>query len=142
MALKENEKNIYSYLPITLSIETKGGISTPLIKRGTPLPTKRSQIFSTASKNQESVEINVLLGERPLSRNNISIGRCLLEKIAPAPAGVPQIRVTFDVDTSCHVKVKASETKSGRIIHKLGRPKGSKDINRRKKGGYYLRYQK
>jgi len=80
------------------------------------LPTKRSQVFSTASDNQESVEINVLLGERPFSKNNTSIGRCQLNGVAPAPSGVPQIRVTFEVDTSCNVKVEASETKSGKRI--------------------------
>jgi len=109
----ESKEKEYKFLPVTLSIETKGGISTPLIRRGTPLPSKRSQVFSTAVDNQKSVEINVLLGERPLSKQNISIGKCLLDKIAPAKLGVPQIRVTFEVDTSCNVNIEAIETKTG-----------------------------
>jgi hypothetical protein len=116
MELKEKDKNIYNFLPVTLSIETKGGISTPVVRRGTPLPTKRSQVFSTASDNQKSVEINVLVGERPLTKNNISIGRCQLDGITLAPSSVPQIRVTFEVDTSCNVKVEASEIGADRRI--------------------------
>jgi molecular chaperone DnaK len=116
MEQEVKDKNIYDFLPVTLSLETKGGISTPLIRRGTPLPTKRSQVFSTASDNQESVEIHVLLGERPFSKNNTSIGRCQLNEITRAPSGVPQIRVIFEVDTSCNVKVEASETDTDRKI--------------------------
>lgn len=106
----------YEYSPVTFSIETKGGITTPLIRRGTPLPSKRNQVFSTATDNQQSVEINILLGERPLAKYNISIGKCLLKNIAPAKSGEPQIRLTFDVNKSCDVKVEALDTKSGERI--------------------------
>jgi len=116
---KPTTEHKYEYLPITLSIETKGGISTPLIRRGTPLPSKRNQVFSTAADNQQSVEINILLGDRPLAKYNISIGKCLLDKIAPAKAGIPQIRVIFDVDTSCNVKVETLDTKSGARVEAI-----------------------
>ena len=111
----ETKKRIpeYEYSPLTFSIETKGGISTPLIRRGTPLPSKRNQIFSTAEDNQKSVEIHVLIGERPLAKYNVSFGRCLLSNIPPAKLGTPQIRVTFDVYKSCDISIETLETKSG-----------------------------
>jgi hypothetical protein len=116
MEPKDNVQPQFDFLPLTVSIETLGGVSTPLILRGTPLPAKRSQTFSTASDNQPSVEIKVLLGERPLANKNMTIGSCMLEGIPPAPKGQPQIRVTFEVDRFCSVKVEAVETKSRREI--------------------------
>jgi len=113
MESKDNDELQFDFLPLTVSIETLGGLSTLLILRGTPLPAKRKQTFSTASDNQPSVEIKVLLGERLLANKNMTVGSCLLEGIPPAPKGVPQIRVTFEVDRFCNVKVEAVETKSG-----------------------------
>lgn len=116
MEIEGKKINKYDFLPISICIETLGGISTPLVKRGTPLPTKRSQVFSTATDNQPSVEIHVLLGERPLAKNNFSVGRCQLKGIKPALRGIPQIRVLFEVDTKCNIKVAASDSNSGEKI--------------------------
>lgn len=116
MEPKDNDKLQFDFLPLTVSIETLGGVSTPIILRGTPLPAKRNQTFSTAADNQPSVEIKVLLGERPLASKNMIIGTCLLKDIPPAPKGQPQIRVTFEVDRFCNVKVEAVESKSGMKI--------------------------
>ena len=95
--------------PLTLGIETLGGIKTPLIERNTTIPTKKSQVFSTASDNQPAVTINVLQGEREMSNDNKSIGRFELTGIPPAPRGVPQIEVTFDIDTNGIVNVSAKD---------------------------------
>ena len=95
--------------PLTLSIETLGGISTPLIERNTTIPTKKSQIFSTAADNQPGVEINVLQGERKFARDNKSLGKFVLDGILPAPRGVPQIEVTFDIDANGIVNVSAQD---------------------------------
>ncbi|MBA7468447.1 MAG: Hsp70 family protein [Dehalococcoidia bacterium] len=115
--MEKGHKQIqFEFLPLTLSIETLGGISTPLVKRGTLLPTERSQTFSTAADNQESVEIKVLFGERPLASKNLVLGSCLLEDILPAPKGQAEIVVTFKVDKYCGVTVEAVEKKSGRKI--------------------------
>ena len=116
MVPKDNDQLQFDFLPLTVSIETLGGISTPLVLRGTSLPAKRSETFSTASDNQPSVEIKVLLGGRLIANKNMIIGSCLLEDIPPAPKGQPQIRVTFEVDRFCNVKVEAVETKSDRKI--------------------------
>jgi hypothetical protein len=110
--MEPTAKYEYDYSPVTLSIQTLGGISTPLIRRGTPLPYDTTQVFSTAADNQKSVEINILLGERPLAKYNISIGKCLLNNVAPAKSGEPQISVIFAVDKLYNVKVVALETKS------------------------------
>ena len=84
--------------PLTLSIETLGGVATPLIERNTTIPTRKSQVFSTAADNQNQVEVNVLQGERPMAADNKSLGRFILDGIPPAPRGVPQIEVTFDIE--------------------------------------------
>ena len=103
--------------PLTLSIETLGGVSTPLIDRNTTIPTRKSQIFSTASDNQNQVEVNVLQGERPMAVDNKSLGRFVLDGIPPAPRGIPQIEVTFDIDANGILKVTASDKATGRSQH-------------------------
>ena len=95
--------------PLTLGIETLGGVSTPLISRNTTVPTSKSEVFSTASDNQTSVDINVLQGERPMAADNKSLGRFILDGIPPAPRGVPQVEVTFDIDASGILSVKAKD---------------------------------
>jgi molecular chaperone DnaK len=100
--------------PLTLGIETLGGIRTPLIERNTTIPTSASQIFSTAADNQTSVEINVLQGEREMAADNKSLGRCILEGIPPAPRGVPQIEVTFDIDANGILNVSAKDKATGK----------------------------
>jgi hypothetical protein len=104
------EKNSYSFsfLPLTIRLETLGGVATPLLLRGTPLPTKRSDTFTTASDNQSSVEISLFIGESELTRNDNLLGKFLLDGIPPAPKAQPQIVVEFSVDQSCAVTVKAS----------------------------------
>src|SRR5439155_18053114 len=84
--------------PLTLSIETLGGVATPLIERNTTIPVKKSQIFSTAADSQTQVEIHVVQGERPMASDNKTLGRFILDGIPPAPRGLPQIEVTFDID--------------------------------------------
>ena len=100
-------------LPLTISIETLGGISTPLVLRGTPLPTKRTQVFSTASDNQHTVLITVLMGESPLAAMNLHIAEFTLSGIPEALRGIPQIVVAFEVNEECKVKVHAVEKQSG-----------------------------
>jgi molecular chaperone DnaK len=100
--------------PLTLAIETAGGISTPMIPRNTTIPAKKSQIFSTYSDNQASVEVTVLQGERPMAKDNKQLGRFRLDGIPPAPRGVPQIEVTFDIDANGILKVSAKELGSGK----------------------------
>src|SRR5258706_4402336 len=95
--------------PLTLGLETLGSVSTPLIPRNTTIPTSKSQVFSTASDNQTQVEINVLQGERPMASDNKSLGRFILDGIPPAPRGVPQVEVTFDIDASGILSVKAKD---------------------------------
>lgn len=116
MESKGNKQPQLDFLPLTLSITTLGGMSTSLIRRGTPLPVKRSQVFSTAMDNQKSVQIKVLLGERPLADKNKPILSCVLEDIPAAPRGMPQIRVTVEVDRFCNVKVEAIEKTEGKKI--------------------------
>jgi molecular chaperone DnaK len=100
--------------PLTLSIETLGGVATPMIERNTTIPTRKSQIFSTASDNQSQVEIHVLQGERPMAADNKSLGKFILDGIPPAPRGVPQIEVTFDIDANGILKVTAVDKATGR----------------------------
>lgn len=100
--------------PLTLGIETLGGVSTPLIGKNTTIPTSKSQVFSTAADNQTQVEINVLQGERPMATDNKSLGRFILNGIPPAPRGVPQIEVTFDIDANGILNVKAQDKATGK----------------------------
>ena len=103
--------------PLTLSIETMGGVATHLIERNTTIPTKKSQIFSTAEDNQSAVDINVVQGEREFARDNKSLGRFRLDGIAPAPRGIPQIEVTFDIDANGIVNVTAQDKGTGKEQH-------------------------
>lgn len=100
--------------PLTLGLETLGGIRTPLIDRNTTIPTSKSQIFSTAADNQTQVEINVLQGEREMASDNKSLGRFVLDGIPPAPRGMPQIEVTFDIDSNGILNVSAKDKNSGK----------------------------
>ncbi len=100
--------------PLTLGIETLGSVSTPLINRNTTIPTSKSQVFSTAADNQTQVEINVLQGERPMAVDNKTLGRFILDGIPPAPRGVPQVEVTFDIDTNGILNVTAKDKASGK----------------------------
>jgi molecular chaperone DnaK len=103
--------------PLTLSIETLGGVATGLIERNTTIPTRKSQAFSTATDNQTQVEIHVVQGERPLVADNKSLGRFILDGIPPAPRGMPQVEVTFDIDVNGILKVTASDKATGRTQH-------------------------
>ncbi|MBP9040200.1 MAG: molecular chaperone DnaK [Anaerolineaceae bacterium] len=103
--------------PLTLSVETLGGVSTPLIERNTTIPTRKSQIFSTASDGQTQVEINVLQGERPMAVDNKSLGKFTLDGIPSAPRGVPQIEVTFDIDANGILNVTALDKATNRSQH-------------------------
>ncbi|MDO4621962.1 MAG: molecular chaperone DnaK [Eubacteriales bacterium] len=103
--------------PLTLSIETMGGVATPLIERNTTIPTKKSQIFSTAADNQTAVDINIVQGERKFARDNKSLGQFRLDGIPPAMRGVPQIEVTFDIDANGIVNVSAKDLGTGKEQH-------------------------
>ncbi|HUT26939.1 MAG TPA: molecular chaperone DnaK [Methanomassiliicoccales archaeon] len=119
--------------PLSLGIETLGGIATKLIERNTTIPTRKSQIFSTAAEGQTSVEIHVSQGERPMAKDNTSLGRFMLMGIPPAPRGVPQIEVTFDIDANGIVNVSAKDLGTGKeakITITASTKLGSEDIDR------------
>ncbi len=103
--------------PLSLGIETKGGIMTKLIERNTTIPTKRSEVFTTAEDNQPSVEIHVLQGERDMAQYNKTLGKFQLVDLPPAPRGVPQIEVVFDIDANgiVHVSAKDRATEQGTV---------------------------
>ncbi|MCF7849778.1 MAG: molecular chaperone DnaK [Kiritimatiellales bacterium] len=103
--------------PLTLGIETLGGVRTALIERNTTIPTKKNEIFSTAADNQPAVEIHVLQGERQMAKDNKTIGRFNLDGIPPAPRGVPQVEVTFDIDANGILKVSAKDLGTGKMQH-------------------------
>lgn len=103
--------------PLSLGIETLGGVCTKVIERNTTIPTSKSQVFSTASDNQPSVEIHVLQGERPMAQDNKSLGKFILDGIPPAPRGVPQVEVGFDIDANGILKVTATDKASGKKQH-------------------------
>ena len=100
--------------PLTLSIETLGGVATPIIKRNSTIPISKSQIFSTASDNQPSVDVHIVQGERPMVADNKSLGRFILDGIEPAPRGVPQIEITFNIDANGILNVKAVDKKTNK----------------------------
>lgn len=100
--------------PLTLGVETMGSVSTPMITRNTTIPTSKSEVYSTAADNQTQVEIHILQGERPMARDNKSLGRFILEGIPPAPRGVPQIEVTFDIDANGILTVIAKDKATGK----------------------------
>lgn len=103
--------------PLTLGVETLGSVSTPLISRNTTVPTSKTEVFSTAADSQTSVEINILQGERPMAADNKSLGRFVLSGIPPAPRGVPQVEVTFDIDASGILNVTAKDKASGKVAN-------------------------
>ncbi len=100
--------------PLSLGVETLGGVATPMIERNTTIPTKKSQVYSTAADNQTQVEIHVVQGERPMAADNKSLGRFILDGIPPSPRGVPQIEVTFDIDANGILNVSARDKATGR----------------------------
>src|SRR5437879_7952030 len=100
--------------PRSLGIETLGGVMTVLIPRNTTIPTKRTETFTTAADSQPSVEVHVLQGERPMARDNRTLGRFHLDGIPPAPRGVPQVEVSFDVDANSILNVSAKDTATGK----------------------------
>jgi len=101
-------------LPLSLGIETYGGVNTIMIPKNTTIPTSQSQVFSTAADNQTSVEINILQGERPMAQDNRSLGKFILDGIPPAPRGVPQIEVKFDIDANGILTITASDKATGK----------------------------
>jgi len=109
-----NDVLLLDVTPLTLGIETLGRVATPLIPRNTTIPTSKSQIFSTAADNQPSVEIHVLQGERPMAADNRTLGRFMLDGLLPAPRGVPQVEVSFDIDANGILNVKATDKGTGK----------------------------
>jgi len=126
--------------PLSLGIETLGAVTTKLIERNTTIPTRKSQIFTTAADNQTQVEINVLQGERQFARDNISLGRFALTGIPPAPRGIPQIEVAFDIDANGIIHVSAKDMATGKAQtititapHKLGKDEIDRKIKEAEK---------
>ena len=109
-----NDILLLDVTPLTLSIETMGGVATPLIKRNTTIPVSQSQIFSTAADNQPAVDVHVVQGERPLAKDNKSLGTFTLSGIEPAPRGVPQIEITFNIDANGIMNVTAKDKKTNK----------------------------
>jgi molecular chaperone DnaK len=109
-----NDVLLLDVTPLSLGIETMGGVLTPLIDRNTTIPTKKSQVFSTAADNQTAVTIHVLQGERPMANDNKSLGKFDLVGIPTAPRGVPQIEVTFDIDSNGIIHVSAKDKGTGK----------------------------
>jgi len=103
--------------PLSLGVETLGGVATPMIERNTTIPTKKSQVYSTAADSQTQVEIHIVQGERPMATDNKSLGRFILDGIPPSPRGVPQIEVTFDIDANGILSVSAQDKATGRKQH-------------------------
>jgi molecular chaperone DnaK len=102
-------------IPLSLGIETMGGVNTKLIEKNTHIPTKKQQVFSTAADNQTSTEIHIVQGERPMAGDNKSLGRFVLDGIPPAPRGVPQVEVMFDVDSNGVLNVTAKDKSTGKV---------------------------
>ncbi len=130
--------------PLTLSIETLGGVATPLIERNTTIPCRKSQVFSTASDMQPSVEIHVTQGERPMAADNKSLGRFILDGIPPAPRGIPQIEVTFDIDANGILNVNAQDKATARSQHITIQPSSGlsdQEIERMVKDAEHFREQ-
>jgi molecular chaperone DnaK len=119
--------------PLTLGVETLGGVATPLITRNTPVPVKKSEIFTTAADMQTSVTIHVFQGERPMSADNTSLGEFNLDGLAPAPRGMPKIEVTFDIDASGILNVAARDSATGRAqsIRISGSTRLAEDVKKR-----------
>jgi molecular chaperone DnaK len=114
LAGEMKEMVLLDVTPLSLGVETLGGVSTVLIARNTTIPTEKTEIFSTAADNQTSVEINVLQGERPMAADNKSLGRFILDGVPPAPRGVPQIEVAFDIDANGILNVSAKDKATGK----------------------------
>jgi molecular chaperone DnaK len=119
--------------PLTLGVETLGGVATPLIARNTPVPVKKSEIFTTAADMQTGVTIHVLQGERPMSADNTSLGEFNLDGLAPAPRGMPKIEVTFDIDSNGILNVSARDSATGRAqsIRISGSTRLAEDVKKR-----------
>jgi molecular chaperone DnaK len=109
-----NDILLLDVTPLTLSIETQGGVATPIIKRNTTIPVSKSQIFSTASDNQPAVDVHIVQGERPMVKDNKSLGNFQLGGIEPAPRGVPQIEITFNIDANGIMNVTAKDKKTNK----------------------------
>ena len=127
--------------PLSLGIETLGGVCTKLIERNTTIPSTKSQVFSTAADNQTSVEIHVLQGEREMANDNRTLGRFILEGIAPAPRGIPQVEVSFDIDANGILNVKAKDKGTGKeqkITITASSELSDDDIERMKKEAKHL----
>lgn len=110
---KKNGGSRFSVLPLTVSLETVGGIATPIVLRGTPLPTKRSQVFSTAADNQTAVSIQLFFGERPIASDNYPVGTFEVAGIPPALRGEPQIQVIVEISAYCDITVRANDKIAG-----------------------------